>query len=192
MSNEAMAYSKSSSYGRTSVYDRPVACDMSDDSLTYDGSSLKTIENIVKHKKSVGNALRALADELYKRADSHDDSKLQMPELGMLINMDKSKRPVYGSPEYYEHIKKNQAFFDHHYRGNSHHPEHYKNGVHDMDLVDVIEMIADWCSYSKNLSIQEICNLIEQQSKRFGFGEEVADIFKNTMFNYFSWLIHFE
>ena len=32
----------------------------------------------------------------------------------------------------------------HHYEDNCHHPEHYRNGIHDMNMVDLIEMLCDW------------------------------------------------
>ena len=31
-------------------------------------------------------------------------------------------------------------------------------------------------------------NLVDKQAKRFDFGEEMSDVFKNTLINYFSWL----
>ena len=33
---------------------------------------------------------------------------------------------------------------DHHYANNRHHPEHWPNGINDMTLMDLIEMLADW------------------------------------------------
>jgi hypothetical protein len=31
----------------------------------------------------------------------------------------------------------------HHYENNRHHPEHFKNNIDDMNLIDLIEMLCD-------------------------------------------------
>ncbi len=157
--------------------------------MEIDQQTLKTVEGIVEHKKKVGRALRQLAGELEKRAEHHDDSKLMFPELLWLVEMDRDNEKIpYGTKEYLERRDKYKEFFNHHYQFNSHHPEHHQNGVKDMDLVDLVELVVDWCSYSKGLSVNEALDLVDKQAKRFDFGEEMSDVFKNTLINYFSWL----
>ena len=76
----------------------------------------------------------------------HDASKLVSPEKDgfdkytpMLAKME------YGSDEYKKCLKELQhPYLDYHYANNSHHPEHYKNGINGMNLFDVIEMYCDW------------------------------------------------
>jgi hypothetical protein len=38
---------------------------------------------------------------------------------------------------------------EHHYANNRHHPEHYKNGLNGVNLIDVIETFGDWFVSSK-------------------------------------------
>ena len=74
---------------------------------------------------------------------------------------------------------------DSHYADNPHHPEHYDNGIKDMDLVDLIEMICDWKSATLRHNDGDIYKSIELNQKRFGYSDELKQIFKNTVDGYF-------
>ena len=57
--------------------------------------------------------------------------------------MDKEPKVEYGSPEYFEKMKRWDKFFKHHYKNNSHHPAHYnEQGIYGMTIVDLVEMIV--------------------------------------------------
>jgi len=38
---------------------------------------------------------------------------------------------------------------EHHYKNNRHHPEHFNNGIDEMNLVDLIELLCDWKAASE-------------------------------------------
>jgi len=38
---------------------------------------------------------------------------------------------------------------EHHYALYRHHPEHFQNGIDDMNLIDLVEMFADWKASSE-------------------------------------------
>jgi len=79
------------------------------------------------------------------RARSHDASKLEAPEKEMYDEFTPRLRALtYGSDEYKECLKEMGAALKHHYENNSHHPEHFPDGINDMSLLDLIEMLADW------------------------------------------------
>lgn len=156
-------------------------------SLVKDPQALKTVTDVVKHRENVKNRLMFLADELYKRAEHHDDSKLAYPEIEWLIEMDKEPRYDYGTPEYFDKMKRWQKFFDHHYKNNRHHPDHFTNGIDDMNLVDLCEYVIDIISYFNELHVHDALETINKQSGRFGFDEQLEQILKNTLLNYFSW-----
>lgn len=157
------------------------------DSLIKDPKALETLNSILQHKKTVKERLLFLADELYKRAYYHDDSKLQMPELQWLIDMDKEPRYAYGTPEYFDKMKRWDKFFKSHYKGNRHHPDHFPNGVNDMNLADLCEYIVDIISYYKELHANVALDTVNKQQQRFGFDEQLTQILKNTLIEYFSW-----
>lgn len=147
-----------------------------------------TVKHILKHRESVRNKLNFLASELVKRAEKHDESKLMQPELNWLIQMDKEPRYQYGTPEYFDKMEKWQNFFKHHYAENRHHPDHFQNGIYDMNIVDICEYITDIISYYDEMHVDDALKTLEAQKERFGFDEQLYQILKNTLFEYFTWV----
>lgn len=145
-----------------------------------------TEKYIKKHIERVRNRLSEFIFELYKRMKYHDASKLKEPEYSLWLRMDEEPRYKYGTREYKDKIRRNKRVFDLHYAHNSHHPEHYSQGVLDMDLVDLIEMLIDWISYKDDISIKDAIELIEMQSDRYNLSEDLKCILKNTLFNHYS------
>ena len=152
-----------------------------------DKSALATIESILKHKTSVKKKLTFLVEELEKRAENHDNSKLQQPELNYLIEMDKEGRKKYGSQEYFDKMKRWEKFFKHHYENNRHHPDHFSNGVEGMNLIDLCEYIVDIISYYDNMHVEDAIKTINEQKTRFKFDDQLTQILKNTLLEYFTW-----
>ena len=162
--------------------------DNSENKLTIDKKAFETIYNIIKHRNSVKNKLDFISKEIKKRGEEHDLSKLQYPELGWLIQMDKEPKYKYGTSEYFEKMKKWQKFFVHHYANNRHHPDHFKFGICDMTLIDLCEYIADIISYYDEMHVDDALKTVEEQKERFGFDEQLSQILKNTLLEYFSWI----
>ena len=163
-------------------------CDLEDD-IVSDPQALKTITNILNHKQNVKEKMLFLANEIIKRAETHDDSKLKEPELSWLIEMDKEPEVEYGSPEYFEKQKRWIKFFEHHYANNSHHPKYYKDiGVYGMTIVDLAEMMCDIVSYCKELHVFKADEIVEEQKKRFDIDDNIAQILINTLNYYYAWV----
>lgn len=99
-----------------------------------------------EHIARVQHYMRRFAVALLERAEMHDRSKLAEPEASAfaLANAGEFlKGTTYGSDEYKERIKTHLGpALAHHYHaeGNGHHPEHYENGINQMDLLDLVEM----------------------------------------------------
>lgn len=139
-------------------------------------------EDVKKHKKQVFNLMNILIGALQYRQKIHDDTKLLPPEkeyfdtyTPKLINL------TYGSKEYDKMRKKMYPALKHHYKYNSHHPEHYKNGINDMDLVDLIEMLCDWVASTEKEKNGNISNSLKITKKRFKISNQLANIFRNTI-----------
>lgn len=161
-----------------------------------DKQALNTLNHILNHRENVKERLLFLADELYKRAYHHDDSKLQYPELEWLIEMDKEPRYEYGTPEYFDKMQRWDKFFQHHYAHNRHHPGHFSDcpenlvrgtGVNGMNLVDLCEYVIDIISYQKELHLSTANDTVDKQQERFKLDDQLSSILKNTLSDYFAW-----
>lgn len=122
--------------------------------------------------------------DLINRAETHDLTKLESPEKEIFDREgDSLKTLVYNSDEYKASLERLGIALEHHYNFNSHHPQHYKNGVDGMDLLDLVEMICDW----KASSERNVGNTLDldKNFERFGFSEQLASIFRNTKERYF-------
>jgi hypothetical protein len=116
------------------------------------------------------------------RGPNHDASKLESPEREIFDEYTpKLKETTYGSEEYNTYLKEMQIAINHHYANNRHHPEHFKNGIKDMNLVDIIEMLCDWKAATMRHDDGDILKSIEFNQKRFGYTDELKTIFLNTV-----------
>lgn len=134
-----------------------------------------------KHIRLVGKMLHMVAAELMRRADTHDQSKLERPEVQMFTEFtSKLATCTYGSPEYEAFRKAMGPALAHHYANNDHHPEHFKSGVDDMNLVQLIEMFCDWKASSTRHNDGNIRKSIEHNANRFLICPQLVRILENT------------
>jgi hypothetical protein len=135
----------------------------------------------IRHIEAVRNFLNLCITELMRRGEQHDQSKLQSPELEMFDELTEKLRGVtYNSPEYLEFRRQLKPILDHHYSLNRHHPEHHKNGIKDMTLIDLVEMLMDWKASSMRHNDGNILKSIEVNQERFGFSDDLRQILENT------------
>lgn len=136
----------------------------------------------VEHMNNVEKFVSTIAYQVYKRGDTHDRSKLEQPELDIFAEYGpKLKDSTYGSEEYKQYLKEMQVALDHHYAENRHHPEHFKNGIKDMNIVDLIEMLCDWKAASLRHNDGDITKSLEINQKRFEYSDELKQILLNTL-----------
>ena len=123
--------------------------------------------------------------ELISRALEHDQSKLSLPEVDVFAQYnDKLRELEYGSPEYIEQLKTMKQALRNHYSINRHHPEHFKNGINDMNLIDLMEMLCDWVASSTRSKNGDINKSLEVQRTRFGISEQLLQVMRNTVNDY--------
>jgi len=137
-----------------------------------------------RHIHRVQELMYRLMNLLMKRCEAHDKSKLSEPEKSGFEAMDNEPYYPYGSPEYFDKLKRYSDILNHHYKLNPHHPEHYSGFISEMDLLDILEMVCDWASRRGGLSDKEMIDLVEQQSERFSIPSELSSILLNTMQRY--------
>jgi uncharacterized protein DUF5662 len=141
-------------------------------------SRADTLEHIGK----VQARLLEVQHNLVRRSLRHDKSKLEAPEKSGFDQITEQLRDlVYDSDEYRAALAANKPTIDHHYAHNSHHPEHYENGIAGMSLLDIIEMVADWKAASERTKQGSIAASLVHNKERFGISDQLAAILENTV-----------
>lgn len=141
-------------------------------------SNMETVQHI--HK--VRELLYTMIGELDERARLHDLSKLESPEQEIFgANFKELANVEYGSIEYTAMKVKVQPAIEHHYANNRHHPEHHKNGINDMNLIDLCELLCDWNASSKRNKNGNIRKSIDINAERYNIGEQLRGILENTV-----------
>lgn len=133
------------------------------------------------HIHKVQKNLRQMAIELTRRGLEHDQSKLHSPEVEVLNETTVRLRKVeYGSDEYRRALAEMDAFTEHHYAHNDHHPEFHQRGIHDINLIQLMEMLADWKAASERHPNGSLEKSIRDNASRFGYDDKLKDILMAT------------
>jgi len=141
----------------------------------------------LRHIKRVNELLILFSQDLLYRASVHDTSKLQHDEKLLFdIMTPKLASSTYGSDEYKKMLDDLKIALQHHYQNNSHHPEHYTNGIDGMTLMDVVEMFLDWKAATERHTDGDIYKSFEVNKTRFKMSDQLYNIFKNTA-KYLQW-----
>ena len=135
----------------------------------------------IKHIENVRKYIRVFTDALTTRGVKHDASKLESPELEVFTEATpKLAEMTYGSEEYKASLAEIRTALEHHYASNRHHPEHFPNGIEDMTLVDIVELLCDWKASSLRHHDGNLLKSIEINAQRFGYDDQLKQIFINT------------
>jgi Family of unknown function (DUF5662) len=135
----------------------------------------------LKHSRRVDELLMELVVEIQKRMTVHDQSKMEPPEKAMFDEFSsKLKNSTYNSEEYKQFLRDMPAL-KHHYENNRHHPEHFEDGINGMNLIDILEMLADWKAAGERHADGDMAESLVQQRTRFGISEQLLRIFENTV-----------
>jgi len=145
--------------------------------MQYD-STAETLKHIRKVQANLGRFARLLME----RGECHDDSKLGPEEKPLFDEYTpKLSGVTYGSPEYRLMLEGLRPALNHHNAANSHHPEHYPNGLDGFDLLDLVEMLCDWKAATERHNDGDITRSIEINEKRFLMSPQIANILRNTV-----------
>jgi hypothetical protein len=135
-----------------------------------------------EHIGQVRGLLLGVAAGLTERAHRHDASKLESPEVEVFDEFTpKLRDSTYGSDEYKSFLNGMGEGLKHHYEINDHHPEHFPNGIADMNLIQLTEMLCDWIAATRRHADGDIRRSIDQNAERFGYGEEITRLLHATV-----------
>lgn len=116
-----------------------------------------------------------------RRALVHDLSKLGPAEaLAFAEVTPLLKAARYDSPAYHEGRRRLGGALEHHYRANTHHPEHHAPGkagrgaLQYMGLADRLEMLCDWAAAVERSPDGDVFESIAKNADRFGYGPEIS------------------
>ena len=142
----------------------------------------------ILHVSEVQENLERFAGELKQRGFAHDRTKFQELEFDAFVSTrDKFKKANYGSKEYQDCIDTIKPAVDHHYENNRHHTGFHKNGINDMTLVDIIEMICDWQAAARRSPDKDLKDTIEYAMKKYKIDPQLDAIIRNTLLA-FKWI----
>lgn len=134
-----------------------------------------------KHIEKVRKYIRFFTDKLTSRGVNHDAAKLESPEVELFAEYTpKLATTDYNSEEYKQCLAGLKPALDHHYATYRHHPEHFANGINDMNLIDLVEMLADWKAASERQHNGNLLTSIEVNAARFKMTDQLKQILLNT------------
>jgi len=134
-------------------------------------------KDTLQHIITVQRNMLLVTQHLATRAITHDQSKLREPEKSILDKYTPILSNLqYGSDDYMENLKHMKPMTDHHYKTNDHHPEHHNNGVEDMSMLMLLEMLCDWRAASMRHNDGRFEDSFKFNMKRFRVDYSVARI----------------
>lgn len=143
---------------------------------------MDSTQDTLDHIRKVQARIEEIRNYLLGRAQLHDASKLVQPEKAGYDRLTtRLAEVVYGTDEYRAALAEAKDTIAHHYAVNSHHPEHYENGIAGMSLLDVIEMLCDWKAASERTKQGSITTSLAHNKERFGISDQLASILENTV-----------
>jgi hypothetical protein len=142
-------------------------------------SRIDTYQHIQHVQRFMANVIA----DLQRRLLVHDASKLESPEREGYHELGERLRgQPWGSEGYRAALREMRPTIGHHFAGNSHHPEHYPDGIQGMSLLDLIEMLCDWKGAGmRSPESSSLRKSIEASQERFGYSDELKRIFLNSI-----------
>lgn len=147
-----------------------------------EGKSYDSEADTRRHQQMVAFIIHGVIREFIHRIEIHDIGKLGEHEKPIFDRMTPKLAGVkFGSEEYEAMRAEMKPALDHHYKTNRHHPEFKDGTINWMNLIDLLEMLCDWlASGRRHADGGDLFRSIEMQQKRFGYSDEMKQIFINT------------
>lgn len=140
-----------------------------------------------KHILSVCENINKYIHDLLNRGINHDASKLNYNQASVFDKcIGRLHNAEYNSEEYKQLLKELQPALIHHYKLNDHHPEHFDNGIQDMNMLQLLEMLADWKASCSRVKDGDIIKSIEINQNRFNYSDDIKSLLINTV-KYMNW-----
>jgi len=145
-------------------------------------TEFKVLTHIIAHRAHVRARLEQVIARLRERATLHDLTKLQPTEFDVFCEThEEFTKARFGTPEYRAVEEKGRKAVQHHYRHNRHHVKHHRNGWKDMNLIDLLELLADWKAASRRNPNEWFEDGFVKAMNRAEFPEPIRILLTNTV-----------
>lgn len=142
----------------------------------------------LRHIRRVQSLLLSVASKLIERGADHDASKLGPDEKPKFDEAASMWGMEYGSEEYKAALARLGPALQHHYTNNSHHPEYWGavdmgnpyGGIRGMNLLDLLEMLADWKAAGERHSGGSLAESIKKNVERYGIEPYLEKLLTDT------------
>jgi hypothetical protein len=143
----------------------------------------------LRHSLRVGALLTEVIHELVDRCVRHDLSKTEEQELSTYNEfIPRLREATYGTQEYDQLVAAMGEGLRHHYSHNRHHPQHFPDGVNDMTLIDLMELLADWVAATERRPDGgDLAGSMEINRIRSGISDQLWRVLDNTA-RHLGWL----
>lgn len=139
------------------------------------------VKDVIDHKQRVAGYMQTIANDLFRRAYIHDNSKFSPEEFEAYEEaFPNLQKYAYGTEELRAELRKIKPAIQHHFKANDHHPEWHDQGVGGMSLVQLLEMVCDWLAASER-SQTDFSQGLEINKERFHIDEQLFEVIKNTV-----------
>lgn len=146
---------------------------------------------VMKHKDLVLRTMLDFSAMLVVRGTKHDDSKFSEEEMPIFKKYHPKLRSFpYMSDGYKKVLLAMESGVKHHEENNDHHPGFYKDGINEMNMFALMEMLADWISAqwrqnNNQLDYSGMMNCIETNCKRFKINDVLKRLLISTYKEFF-------
>ena len=114
------------------------------------GAAVRFTDMMRIRRALVQDKLSTVARELISRGRTHYNSALGSPEIEVYHRFFPEYRQYkIGDPRKDEVFTQMAGAIGHHFRYNDHHPEHFENGINEMDLIQHIQFTAAFLSWTE-------------------------------------------
>ena len=145
------------------------------------GAAVRFTDVMRIRRALVQDKLSTVARELISRGRTHDNSALGSPEIEVYHRFFSEYRKYkIGDPRKDEVFAQMAEAIGHHFQYNDHHPEHFENGINDMDLIQLMQFTADIMSWSEQEQV-DIFEILPMIRDKCGMVDQVYNLICNTI-----------
>ena len=150
-------------------------------------TKMEVLTDTLRHISEVAENLSEMEADLRKRGFGHDRTKLEEFEFDAFVSTrPKFKKANYGTKEYKECTEAIKPAIDHHYSHNRHHTGYHEGGFEDMNLMDILEMLADWKAASRRSPDLSFEDSLPRAFKKYKIPDNMQKHILSTI-KYFGW-----
>lgn len=148
---------------------------------------IEVLTDTLMHVAEVQERLEDMIHDLRKRGLCHDRTKFQELEFDTFCRTrPRFKGVKFGTPDYDAVVEEAREAVEHHHHHNRHHTTYYDGGIEDMNLLDVLEMLADWRAAARRSKGQSFEESLPKAFERYNVPEVLREMIGRTI-QYLGW-----